>query len=79
MTRRQSIGAALKSANIRRALGCLVGCPAGGWGETQQARRQVIEEIPHRELRSYSVDELISAALVLDHADRYRWRDEAAS
>ncbi len=78
-TRRQSIKAALRDETIRRALSGLIGCPAGGWAETSQARRRLVDELPVRSLRSYSADELISAALELDHADRYQWRQEVAS
>lgn len=41
MKRRQSIQSALKSATIRDALHGLVGCPAGGWNETEQAWRNL--------------------------------------
>lgn len=75
MTRKQSIQAALKSEDIRRALSGLVGCPTGGWGETEQAIRQIEDTIPHREMRAYTRNQLIDAALTLDHADRYTWRD----
>ena len=41
-TRKQSLKTALKNPAIRRALNGLVGCPAGGWGETAQAVRQLM-------------------------------------
>lgn len=75
MKRRQSIKSALKSATIRDALHGLVGCPAGGWNETEQAWRNLEGELPWREDRSYTASALVSAALTLDHADRYRWRE----
>jgi len=77
--RLRSIKAAMKSPAIRRALGGLVGCPVGGWAETAQARRRLIDELPLRAERSYSADDLIEAALTVDHAGRYQWRTEVAS
>jgi hypothetical protein len=52
----------------------LVGLPAGGWGDTQQALRQLREDLPLRSERSYTIDEFVSARYELDHADRYRVR-----
>ena len=77
-TRKQSLKTALKNPAIRRALNGLVGCPAGGWGETMQAVRQLADELPIRSPRSYTRDQLIAAALVCDHADRYQWRKVAS-
>ena len=71
----KTIKTALKRPAIRRALNGLVGCPVGGWGETAQARRALVDELPLRALRNYSVGDLVEAALSLDHADRYCWRD----
>lgn len=68
-----------KSANgaapaVTRALNGLVGCPAGGWPETAQAKRAIADELPMRAERSYTVDDLIDAVLTTDHAGRYQWR-----
>jgi hypothetical protein len=73
--RRQSIAAALRDRQIVRALNGLVGCPVGGWAETAQAERRLVDELPRKAARTYSINELIDAALVADHADRYAWRD----
>ena len=72
-TRKQTIKTALTKPVIRRALNGLVGCPVGGWGETQQAMRRIVDELPHRQDRAYHVDDLVAAALVVNHADRYAW------
>jgi len=57
---------------LHRALCGLTGCPAGGWGETQQAWRRVAEEVPEGQ----DVDALVSAVMyVSDATDRYQWRD----
>lgn len=77
--RRRSIRDALRSHSIRRALNDLVGCPAGGWPETQQAIRRIVNELPHRAERTYVVGDLIERAMRLDHADRYQWRDETSN
>jgi len=71
---KKSIKSAIKSADIKRALNGLVGCPAGGWPETQQARNCIIDALPIRADRSYSVDDLIAYAMIVDHADRYQFR-----
>jgi hypothetical protein len=77
--RKQSLKQALKAIRAGKMQGVrccgLDGCPVGGWPETQQAIRELAGELPHRSERSYTVHELISALFVIDHADRYRWRD----
>jgi hypothetical protein len=40
-----------------------------------EAGLRLREELPARELRSYSADDLIRAALTVDHAGRYQWRE----
>ena len=61
--------------DINRALSGLVGCPAGGWGETAQAYRRVEEATPHPSERDWRVDALVSAVLAVDDTTgRYRWR-----
>ena len=61
-----------ESESLSRAACYLDGCPVGGWGETTQARRQIVDELPHRELRSYTVSEFIAAVYTVDDTDRYR-------
>lgn len=39
----------------------LGGCPEGGWGETEQARHRIVEVLPHRTERSFTVDEVIDS------------------
>jgi hypothetical protein len=75
-TKKKTIKQAMKSKAIRSALQGLVGCPAGGWAETNQAWRQVREELPFFDERNYTVDDLIEAVLEIDgKTDRYRWRE----
>lgn len=71
----KTIKQALKTATICRALNGLVGCPVGGWGETDQAMRRIADELPIKSARNYVVRDLVEAAMVVDHADRYQWRD----
>jgi len=71
---RQSLKVALKNNSVRRAIGGLVGCPVGQWAETAQSMSRLRDDIPRRDARSYTVDELVAAALTIDHADRYQWR-----
>jgi hypothetical protein len=76
--RRESLKQALKiiATGRRNSVWALVGCPDGGWGETMQAWRRVGDDLPHRTERSYTVVQLVEALYVLDHADRYRPREE---
>ena len=74
-SKQQSIAQAMSSPAIRRALNGLVGCAEGGWGDTQQALRHLADALPIRQLRSYTRAELVSAALIVDAAGRYRWRE----
>jgi hypothetical protein len=77
MSRKQNLAAATRDRAITRALGGLTGCPVGGWGETRQAYRRLLDELPRRSERSYTVDELVAKSLRVDSADRYRWREAA--
>lgn len=75
-SRKQSLRTAVRLAGtdghpLCRAANYLVGCPAGGWAETAQARRQLVDDLPARDARSYTAEEFIAAVLTLDHADRY--------
>jgi len=71
-----TIKQALKTPAVRRALNGLVGCPAGGWGETEQAVNRIVEALPiFPMVRTWKVSDLINEALVLDHADRYQWKE----
>jgi hypothetical protein len=65
-----------RSRSLIRGLGQLVGCPEGGWAETSQGWSRLHDELPRRDEREYTADQLVEACLRLDHADRYRWRDE---
>jgi hypothetical protein len=75
----QTLTQAMQTEEIRRALGGLIGCPCGGWPETLQALRQLSDALPYREMRDYTLVDILDAALVLNHADRYAWRDDAAT
>ncbi len=62
-----------KSHELRSAAVALEGLPVGGWGETEQARREgVLGQLPLRSQRSYTIDQFISAVYTVDQADRYR-------
>ena len=64
----------------RTGLRCgLAGCPVGGWGETDQAMRRLEEDLPRRSERTYSLADVVSALYYVDHADRYRVREEVLS
>lgn len=80
VARKESLKKALFLAETgkRRGLRALDGKPAGGWPETQQARRDTREALPLQSQRAYTVDEFVSAFYTLDSADRYRARIEAA-
>ena len=63
---------------VVRALGNLVGLPAGGWGETMQAIRRIEDEIPYRYVCGGGglevVYDLVDHHLKVDHAGRYTWK-----
>jgi hypothetical protein len=61
-----------KSKALARAGHYLSGCPEGGWAETAQAMRRIRDELPLRSERDYTLDEFVSAAYIVDSADRYR-------
>lgn len=64
---------------LHRAINGLVGCPIGGWGETDQARRRVVDELPRRSERDWTASQLIEAVLDEDYAGRYAWREDVRS
>lgn len=64
---------ALAAPQVRRMLRELDGCPVGGWPQTTQAIRQLADEIPRG---GPCVRDVIDAAMIEDHADRYRLRGE---
>lgn len=81
--RRQNIQTAIREArtpgtDIHRAFNGVCGCPAGGWAETQQALSRLVDALPLRRHRSYTVDDIVDAVLELDHADRYQWKEVKA-
>lgn len=83
MARKQSIAAALKDRKISMALNGLVGLPVGGWPETQQAKGELLGELPLRQDRDYTVGQLIEHALYEKGGDaqacgHFAWRDESA-
>ena len=64
-----------RAVPVVRALNGLVGCPEGGWAETEQAWRRLQEELPEREHRSYTPGALVDACLQMDSAGRYEWQN----
>ena len=60
-----------KSRNLGRALNQLAGCPVGAWGQTEQARRAIVNELPLRAQRDYTVDQLIDSLFTVNKAERY--------
>ena len=50
-----------KSSTLVRAANCLDGLPIGGWPETEQARRRLIEDLPGTWDRDYAASDLIAA------------------
>lgn len=77
MTKKQTlIGAikALRAGNIKFVWE-LHGLPAGGWPETQQAIRQIEDQLPSPSARNYSVDEFIEAIYSVDKHGRYRIKE----
>lgn len=51
-----------KSKSLAMAASILSGCPEGAWGETRQAKQQMLELLPHRQDRDYTIEEWIEAA-----------------
>ena len=76
MSRPQSIVQAMQCVWIRRGLVGMIGCPVGGCGETDQARRRLAEMTPHRSERDYAVSDLIEYALYEDRSGRWAARDD---
>lgn len=66
-----------RSRDMMSAINSLAGKPFGSWPETAEAERQVRNELPFRNQRSYTVHQFIEAAYFLDKADRYRTREHA--
>lgn len=62
-------------SDMKYAAAALRGCPVGGWGETDQAMRQIVEILPHRSMREYSLDDFVAAAYCVDGSERYRSRE----
>jgi hypothetical protein len=66
-----------KEKNRESVRSCgLVGCPEGGWGETQQAMRRIQEELPFRDERLFTVREVIDALYLVDKSDRYQLKED---
>ena len=73
--RRESLKQRLRIIE-RDGLNCgLDGCPVGGWPETERAKRNLLDVLPSREERTYTLGELIEALYTVDHAERYRVRE----
>jgi len=75
MTLAQAVHVArhVPTSELHRALSCLVGCPIGAWGDTMQARGQVVAACPAKSDRDWTVDDLIEATLAVS-GGRYAWR-----
>lgn len=71
----QTLKQAIAKANRGQisGLGSLNGCPVGGWPETEQAKRQILESLPSRTERKYTLQELIDALYTVSN-DRYQRR-----
>ena len=63
-----------KSKSLSSAACSLLGKPVGGWPETQQAMRELRDELPLRSQREYTVQQFVDAVYITDSADRYRSR-----
>jgi hypothetical protein len=64
-----------QSRSLRIAANLLDGLPVGGWGETHQAWRQMIGELPVRAMRGYTADEFAESVYEVRN-DRYHTREE---
>jgi hypothetical protein len=76
---RQTLRTAVRHARkeghpLCTAINGLVGCPVGGWGETDQAMRAVREELPSRAERRYTLGDLIAAVVEEGLDGRYQRR-----
>lgn len=58
-----------KSESLRRAAWAMHGRPVGAWGDTAQARQNLVADLPARSQRSYSASELIEAMYDIRNAD----------
>lgn len=61
-----------KSRELSRAAAALLGQPVGGWPETQQAREHLLNELPIRQYRDYTIDQFVAAVYTVDATDHYR-------
>jgi hypothetical protein len=62
-----------KSRALVRAVHALDGKPPGGWGETMQAWREMVGDLPLRSQRDYTADEFVDAVYGVD-GGRFRCR-----
>jgi hypothetical protein len=71
----QTLKQAIAKANRGeiRGIGSLDGCPVGGWPETEQAKRQILDSLPSKSDRKYALQELIDALYTVSN-DRYQLR-----
>ena len=78
MDKRQTLDQALelarsgKSRDLEHAASILSGKPVGGWPETTQARAELVDHLPFRSDRAYTVEEFVAAAYEIDRLDYYR-------
>lgn len=68
------LGRSDKSRDLSLALGALIDVPEGDCGRVAQARLQILNLLPCRDFRDYTVSEFIKVAYTVDHAGRYRSR-----
>lgn len=69
-----TMSAAWQRRGVRLAAGTLVGCPVGGWAETMQAKRAIVDELPSRAERDWSVADFLDAVFEINAAERYVFR-----
>ena len=60
-----------QSKSLASAANSLLGCPVGGWGETEQAMHRVREELPLRSQRDYTLADFVGAVYTTNSLDRY--------
>lgn len=65
----------LKQAVAKVKYDYLGGCPVGGWPETEQAKRRLLDDIPRRAERIYTSAQLIDALYEVNSAGRYVRRE----
>jgi hypothetical protein len=61
-----------QSRSLVLAANALIGCPVGGWPETVQARQRILDELPLRSQRAYTIEQWVDAVYRVDHTDHYR-------